>query len=104
MPQTRKDDRLAKWICAVVAVFAPAGYFAYLRVGTAAAAGTIALSLSILAGLIIRSMYFYRCPTCRRPLQLMDSEATTSQSIRHHCPKCDVTWDTGITIGSSTEL
>lgn len=104
MSQTRKDNRLAMWSIAVIAVFGAAAFGVYHRMGTTGAIGVIGLGLIILAGVLVRYTSFYACPICKRSLQLSPSENRTSLAIRHHCTRCDVRWDSGIEIGGSGDL
>ena len=101
MAETRKDSRFTKWILGLTGVAGFGGFAAYLVWGLWGIFCLVALAFCTGLGLMVWTVYFYTCPSCGRRLEMSPEETQVGQAVHHHCSQCDVTWNTGVRIGST---
>ena len=101
MPEIRRDNGTTVAILGIICFGSIASLVGFCVWGVSGSLCALGLTLGFGAAVIIRLVYFYKCPSCERRFDQEPSTVDDRDSIRHHCRDCDVTWDSGLKAGSS---
>ncbi len=96
MPEIKQDNGTTVAMLAAIFFGSIAGLVCFCVWGVAGSVCALGLMLGFGAVVIIRLVYFYRCPSCKRRLDTEPSTLDDKDTIRHHCPHCSVIWDSGV--------
>ena len=100
MPEVRRDNGTTVAILEIICFGSIAGLVGFCVWGVSGSLCALGLMLGFCAAVIIRLVYFYKCPSCKRRLDTEPSALDDKEAIRHHCPHCSVVWDSGVKAGS----
>jgi len=98
MSNTQQDKRVQRIVIGIICTGAIVGAVAFKAWGIEGLLIAFGVTFLLFLWLVGWLVWFYKCPNCRRELQTDEPESFSASAIRHYCPECKVTWESGIEI------